>query len=170
MQYECNISPFADRFADKIPVELFLPTVQSILNGPLEFCKQDAKHIDENNRVALADLIDPSPQLSKAIEELLEKSLVKRDGRNLSVHRVVQEATTYGDLNDLQTSFDATTRLVHFRFPKTEMDGSLFSEWSICQEYIPHGVNLSKRFTEHTRAGALKGSVTLVELMSNCAW
>ncbi|PMD63260.1 uncharacterized protein K444DRAFT_626991 [Hyaloscypha bicolor E] len=155
---------------DKIPVELFLPTVQSILDGPLEFCKQDAKHIDENNRVALADVIDPSPQLLKAIEELLEKSLVKRDGRNLSVHRVVQEATTYGDLNDLQTSFDATTRLVHYRFPKTEMDGSLFLEWSICQEYIPHGVNLSKRFTEHTRAGALKGSVTLVELMSNCAW
>ena len=144
--------------------------MQSILDGPLEFCKQDAKHIDKDSRVALADVIDPSPQLLLAIEELLEKILIKRDGRNLSVHRVVQEATTYGDLIDLQTSFDAAVRLVHYRFPKTEMDGSLFSKWSICQEYIPHGVNLSKRFVEHTKAGALKGSVTFVDLMSNCAW
>jgi hypothetical protein len=77
--------------------------MQSILDGPLEFCKQDAKHIDKDSRVALADVIDPSPQLLSAIEELLEKILIKRDGRNLSVHRVVQEATTYGDLIDLQT-------------------------------------------------------------------
>jgi hypothetical protein len=144
--------------------------MQSILDGPLEFCKQDAKHIDKDSRVALADVIDPSPKLLSAIEELLKKTLIKRDGRYLSVHRVVQEATTYGDLIDLQTSFDAAVRLVHYRFPETEMDGSLFSQWSICQEYIPHGVNLSKRFVEHTRAGALKGSVTFVELMSNCAW
>jgi hypothetical protein len=140
------------------------------LDGPLEFCKQDAEHIDEHNRVALADVIDPSPQLMSAIEELLARSLIKRDGRNLSVHRVVQEATTYGDLNDLQTSFDATTRLVEYRFPKAEMDGSLFSEWAICQEYIPHGVNLSRRFSEHTRAGALRASVTFIQLLSNCAW
>jgi hypothetical protein len=167
---KCNISQLAKQRPDEIPIELFLPTDQSILDGPLEFCKQDAKHIDEHNRVALADVIDPSPQLKSAIEELLARSLIKKDGRNLTVHRVVQEATTYGDLNDLQTSFDATTKIVHYRFPKVEMGGSLFSKWSICQVYIPHGVNLSKRFGEHTRARALKGSVSFVELMSNCAW
>jgi hypothetical protein len=140
------------------------------LDGPLEFCNHDAKLVNAHSQVPLVNLTEPSAQLSKAIEELEALSFIRQDERNLSIHRVVQEATTYDDLNDLQASFDATARLVHYRFPKAEMDGSLFSVWPICQEYIPHGVSLSKKFAEHTRSGTLKGSVTFVELLSNCAW
>ncbi len=155
---------------DQISLVLFLPTMQSILDGPLEFCKQDAQNVDAYGRIPLGDVIDPSPQLLNAIEELRSLSFIRVDGRNLSTHRVIQEAATYGDLVDLQTSFDAAVRLVHYRFPKTEMDGSLFTQWSIFQEHIPHGLNLSRKFVAQTRAGALKGSVTFIELMSNCAW
>jgi hypothetical protein len=161
---------FANIRKDHISIELFLPTIQSILDGPLEFCKQDAQHTDGHGRIPLADVINPSPQLSNAIEELRSLSFIRVDGRNLSTHRVIQEAATYSDMKDLQNTFETTVKLVHYRFPKRQMDGSLFSHWSICQEYIPYGVNLSKKYGEYTKAGALKGSVTFVDLMSNCAW
>jgi hypothetical protein len=149
---------------------LFLPTIQSILDGPLDFCKQDAKHINEQNRVSLSNVINPSPQLQIAIKELLDRALIKQDGRNFAVHRVVQEAVSYHDSHDLQSSFDAAARLVWYRFPTRAMDESLYDKWSTCQEYIPHGVYLSKKFSEHVRSGVLKGPDTFVELLSNCAW
>ncbi|KAH8752637.1 P-loop containing nucleoside triphosphate hydrolase protein [Hyaloscypha finlandica] len=145
---------------DTIQIDLFLPTVQSILDGPLEFCKQVGKQIDKH----------PPPQLLSAIEELLARRLIKRDERNLTIHRVVQEAFTYNDSDNIQTSFNAATKLVNSRFPRKETNMSLFSKWSICQEYISHGVNLSRRFADYSRSGVIKGSATLVELLGNCAW
>jgi hypothetical protein len=155
---------------DKIPIDFFLPRAQNTLDGPLDFCKQDAKHINEHNRVTLSNVINLSQPLQSAIKELLARALIKQDGRNLSVHRVVQEATNYHDLRDLQSSFDAASKLVWYRFPSRAMDEPLYTKWSTCQDYISHGVNLSKKYAEHTRSGVLNGSNHFVELLSNCAW
>jgi hypothetical protein len=140
------------------------------LDGVLEFCKQDAKHINERNEVSLSNVINPSPQFEDAIKELLVRALIKQDNRNLSIHRVVQEAINYHDLNDLQSSFDAAVRLVWWRFPRREMDESLFSRWSVCQDYVSHGVYLAKKFSEYAKSGSLKGRDQFVELLGNCAW
>lgn len=149
---------------------MFLPESQGILDGPLEFCKQDAKHINEHNRASLADVINPSPEFQNVIQELVVRALIKQDGRNFAIHRVVQEATNFYDVIDLQVSFNAAASLVWYQFPRRAMDESLYSKWSICQEYVSHGVYLSKKFSEHTRSGVLKGSNQFVELLGNCAW
>ncbi len=163
-------SNFVNRCIDKIPIDLFLPLTQSVLDGPLEFCKQDARHINEHNRVTLSNVINPSAQLQSAIAELLVRALIKQDGRHLAIHRVVQEATNYHDLHDLQSSFDAAAKLVWNRFPQRAMDEALFTKWNACQEYVFHGVYLSKKFSEYARSGVLKGSNNFVQLLSNCAW
>ncbi|CZR55427.1 uncharacterized protein PAC_05315 [Phialocephala subalpina] len=155
---------------DKIPINLFLPRAQSTLDGPLEFCKKDAKLSDEGKTASLYTLVNPSPQLEAAIKELSSRALIKEDSRNFGVHRVVQEATNFQNSGDLQSSFDAAVNLVWYRFPKREMDENLYTKWSECQEFVSHGVYLSRKFQEYARSGALKGTDRFVELLSNCAW
>lgn len=58
-----------------------------------------------------------SQALEEAINELLEKGLIRKDQRNISVHRVVQEAMNYHSMEDLQASFDAAVRIVRYSFP-----------------------------------------------------
>ena len=65
-----------------------------------------------DDKASLASVIQPPPALESVINELLEKSLIKKDNRIISVHRVVQEAMNYHSLEDLQASFDAAVALV----------------------------------------------------------
>ena len=91
----------------------------------------------------------------------------------ISIHRVVQEATNYHDLQDLQDSFDNAVRLVYEAFPGKERylrSGALYTYWSQCQLYIPHGDFLSKKYLEHERSNSLTGSEIFVKLLGNCAW
>lgn len=111
-----------------------------------------------------------SPALEKALEELLENNLIRRDGRTISIHRSVQEATNFHDVDDLQESFDNASRLVFEAFPSASSAGGLYSQWNKCQVYIPHGVYLSRKYSEHIRSGKLIGSETFVKLIANCAW
>ena len=103
------------------------------------------------------------------IDELLAKELIRKDRHVLSIHRVVQEAISYHDVDDLQESFDIASRLVFEQFPKKEMGQTLFKTWNVCQQYIPHGVYLSKKYSDYT-PGKLKASEFFVRLLSNCAW
>jgi hypothetical protein len=149
---------------------LFLPRNQRALDGPLAFCKQDPTYVDSKDRASLFSVVTPSPAFEKAIDELLAKELIRKDRNVLSIDRVVQEAVNYHDVEDLQKSFDITSRLVYEQFPKQVISESLYKEWNVCQEYIPHGVHLSKKYSDYAPSGKLKAHEFFVKLLSNCSW
>ena len=104
------------------------------------------------------------------MNELLMRRLVKQDGKIYSIHRAVQEAVSYHDVDDLQNSFNIASRLAYEAFPKRDLIEALFKKWSQCQEYIHHGVYLSRKFSDYAASGTLKGSTYFVKLLSACAW
>jgi hypothetical protein len=149
-------------------MELFLPRTQKALEIALPFARQDPVHLDENERASLFSIITPSEPFDQAINQLLDRKLVKKEGRVLSIHRVVQEAINHHDKDDLQKSFAQAARLVYEQFPKYGI-GTRSKEWGICQEYISHGVYLSKKFSEYVRSGALNSTDAFIVLLANCA-
>jgi len=158
---------------DAMLIDLFLPRKQSALDGKLAFCKQNPGLLDDKSQATLSSIITPPPALRNAIEELLKKSLIKREGRILTVHRVVQEAMNYHSLQDLQASLDSAVALVYEAFPKQVHGFPLHKYWGMCQAYIPHGAHLSARFYDYTHPPTitpLTGSPQLVDLLANCAW
>lgn len=162
--------PLLIEIPDRIPIDLFLPRDQSALDGPLEFCKQDAADIDQNNKATLFSLITASPGFNDAIEDLRSRELIVQDNRYFSIHRVVQEAINFHSVGDLQDSFDTATRLVFQQFPNRKLNETLYKKWNICQEYITHGIYLRKAFSIFSRSGKLIPSNEFITLMSNCAW
>jgi hypothetical protein len=165
-----KLHPETNGVIDGIPIQLFLPRNQPALDGPLAFCKLDPIYVDSKDRAPLSSVVTPSPALEKTIDELLAKTLIRRDRHVLSIHRVVQEAVSYHDVEDLQESFDVASRLVYEQFPKQIMGESLYKQWNVCQEYIPHGVYLSKKYSDYVPSGKLKVHEYFVNLLSNCAW
>jgi hypothetical protein len=149
-------------------MELFLPRTQKALDIALQFARQDPVHVDENDQASLFGIITASEAFDKAINQLWERKLVKQGGRVLSVHRVVQEATNYHDKDDLQKSFTQAARLVYEQFPKYGIS-TRYKEWGVCQEYIPHGVYLSKKFSDFVRSGVLNPTDAFIDLLANCA-
>lgn len=83
------------------------------MNGKLSFIRQQGRKFADDS---LATAIQ-SASLEAAIAELLERGLIRKDNRVISVHRVVQEAMNYHSMEDLQASFDAATRIVGYPFP-----------------------------------------------------
>jgi hypothetical protein len=104
------------------------------------------------------------------MNQLVKRKLVKEDVNIYSIHRVVQEAVSYHDVDDLQNSFNIASRLAYEAFPKRDLNEQLFRKWSQCQVYIHHGVWLSKKFSDYAASGKLKGSDYFVKLLSSCAW
>ncbi|KAH8602769.1 hypothetical protein B0O99DRAFT_587847 [Bisporella sp. PMI_857] len=156
---------------DSILVDLFLPRNQAALYGSLEFCRQDSIHLDSKNRASLVNTITPSGGFMKAVKELTDKSLIKYEGRYLSIHRMVQEAVNFHDEDDLKDCFDMASRLVYEQFPKQDTDESLYKKWSICASYIHHGIYLGKKVSEeYAGSDIIRGSSFFVKLLSNCAW
>jgi hypothetical protein len=127
---------------DSILIDLFLPRNQSALNGKLDFCKQPSSLVDDASQAALSSVVNPSAALRAAIEELLRFGLIRQEGRDLWVHRVVQEAMNYYSNEELQESFDCVSRLVYEAFPK-QMHDNFIQDRSACHSYISHGVHLS---------------------------
>src|SRR5579862_9267957 len=113
---------------DNIPEQLFLPHDQKALDGRLHFCKQDPEDIDEHGFAKPISIATTSPTFDEAIADLLEKKLIKQDGRMYSIHRVVQEATNYHDRKDLQDSFNSASKLVYEAFPKHDGSRSLYKK------------------------------------------
>ena len=142
-----------------------------MLNGSLTWCKQENVRPGEKQIATLYDLITPAPAFEAAIRELVDKKLIKQTGPRLySIHRVVQEAMNWKSIDELQASFETAARLVCEQFPTRRKDDSLFNRWTTCQDYIQHGVQLSKKFDDYANSSNLKGSPEFVELLSNCAW
>jgi hypothetical protein len=127
-------------------------------------------YVDENNRASLFSIVTPSRELEEAIEELLSKQLIRKDRQNMSIHRVVQEAVSYQDVDDLQESFNIASRLVHEQFPKQLARESLYPKWNTCQEFIPHGVFLCNKYSSYNVSGKLKAKGHFIKLLRNCAW
>ncbi|KAH9205993.1 P-loop containing nucleoside triphosphate hydrolase protein, partial [Leptodontidium sp. 2 PMI_412] len=145
-------------------------TYQSALDGQLDFCKQDAKDINKHNRASLFSLITPSPAFDQAMDELLKRRLISRDGRYIKIHRVVQEATNYHSIEELQKAFATASKLVFQQFPNREPNEPLYRKWNICREYIPHAIHLRMAYSKYSRTGKLKAMNEFVELMSNSGW
>jgi len=92
------------------------------LNSKLSFIRQHNSRYVDDSQSALATVIKLCPPLEAAINELLEKGLIRKDNRVIVVHHVVQEAMNYYNIEDLQDSFDAAVQLVSYFSPR-----SLFS-------------------------------------------
>jgi hypothetical protein len=154
---------------DAIPLALFLPSNQSRLNGRLEFCKRG---IPDESQPTIATTVDLSPEMEAALEELQTANLVYRNGWDLVIHRVIQEAMNFHGIKDLQESFDAAAQLVYEAFPKQDQGRPLFDVWPKCQMYVQHAVNLAKLYTafRQGRESPFTGSLDFVRLLCNCAW
>jgi hypothetical protein len=153
---------------DSIPIDLFLPRNQARLDGRLSFCK---RVVPNKSELRPTSTVDPSPAMEMALEELKNAKLVHQYGRNLVIHRVIQEAMNFKGVDDLQESFDAATQLVCEAFPVQELGRPMHDEWPRCQLYIQHAVNLAKTFVE-SRSGQepFHSTSEFVKLLSNCGW
>jgi hypothetical protein len=141
---------------DGILIDLFLPRNQNALDGRLAFCKQTPRREDPNahGAQALSSIINTPAPLRAALDELVSFKLIKREGRELFTHRVVQEAMNYHTSDDLQEFFDIAVALVHEAFPKQVHGDYRTGQWGTCETYIMHGANLSYRFFTLTRGGS----------------
>jgi hypothetical protein len=98
--------------------------------------------VDDRSQAALSSVITPPAALRAAIDELLRFQLMQQQGRNIWVHRVVQEAMNYYSFEEFQESFDSASRLVYEVFPK-KLQNNLIQDRSACSPYIYHGAHLS---------------------------
>lgn len=116
---------------------------------------------DPNFQAALSSNAIAPPLLREALDELVDFKLVKQEGRELWVHRLIQESIRYYALDDLQVYFDTVVSLVYEAFPKLVHGDYLFSQWGICETYISHGIHLSFQFANlnetTSKASKLKG-------------
>ena len=150
----CLLSP------DVTYVEIFNPKNQSILSPFLDFCRQDVRRI--------ATL---SPGLQAAIKELVDAELLRREGRILSVHRVVQEAFFHIMTATRQAAFDAAVRLIHEAFPKQINGRPLHPVWEQCETHIQDALFVAYRYDDFKKAGApVSAPKELAELITNAAW
>ena len=145
---------------------ILLPLSGAALDGKLSFCREDVNQ--PNSRDSCVNTVKPSSELERVIQELLDRDLIAKYDRILSIHRDVQEAMNYHDKEDLQSCFDTPSRLIFEHFPKREKDETLYSQWGRCAELIDHVVSLSKGYSKH--AGHLNGTVEFVMVLSNAAW
>lgn len=81
----------------------------------MSFAKQEFPLYVSDDKVeaALTSIVNITPALASALEELRTAKLIHWDHRTISVHRVVQEAMNYHSIEDLQASFDAAVRIVN---------------------------------------------------------
>jgi hypothetical protein len=158
---------------DSIRIDLFLPRNQNCLDGVLSFCKQQVTAVG-GTRVALSTIATPSPDMYKALGELVQSNLIKRDGRLLSMHRVVQEAMSYQHAS-LWKAFDAAVQIMYEAFPK-QIDGDpLHNVWPHCELHIQHGLHLAHKYADFVSKGlgaraTFKAPENFTALLGNCAW
>lgn len=157
------LSVFSLLAPDSIPVDLFLPGDQARLNGKLEFCKQDESYLTA---------LQMSPAMEAAVKELQVAGLVRQDGRAFVIHRVIQEAMNYIDLDEIQDSFDSATELLHEAFPKQIMGRPLNVLWPRCMMFVQHVVHLTKAFSTYQTGsqGFVTPKINFIRLLSNCGW
>jgi hypothetical protein len=161
---------------DLILIDLFQPSDQERLTEHLAFCRTGEG--DLISRPALQTVIQPSVELQKAVDELLSAAFISRVGREMRIHREVQEAANYQGSGNLRDCFDATVNLVYDAFPKQEGGRPLTDQWNSCRATIQHAIHLANKYATYSKEKPgsqtpLKdpGSVDiLLRLLANCAW
>ena len=150
----CLLSP------DVTQESIFNPKNQEVLTPMLEFCKQETRK--------LATL---SPQLHETIKELKYAGLIKREGRVLSVHRVVQEAFFYLHVEERQSAFDAAVRLIDEAFPRQIHGRLMHNKWERCEANIQDVLFLTAKYEDFRKAGRpVAAPPEFGELLKNAAW
>jgi hypothetical protein len=127
---------------------------------------------------SLQTVINPSSRLIEAINELFVKDLIKKTGRDMAIHRTVQEAVSYQGKDELIDFFDAMVLLLFDAFPKQSQGRPLTEYWENCQLWIQHVVTLALKYRAYTSNRQeddipLKGMASadiLVKLLGNAAW
>ncbi|KAJ9617240.1 hypothetical protein H2200_000961 [Cladophialophora chaetospira] len=166
---------------DRILIDLFLPSDQNLLTHKLEFCRTASHNtnlIKAGPGTSLQTVINPSPKLLDAINELFVKNLIKKTGRDISIHRTVQEAVSYQGKDDLIDFFDAMVSVLYDAFPKQDLGRPLTDYWANCQLWIQHVVTLALRYKAYTSNRPegdipLKGMASaelFVQLLANASW
>jgi NB-ARC domain len=161
---------------DLILIDLFQPSDQERLTEKLAFCRTGSG--DLVNRPQIQTVIKPSVELQKAIEELESAAFISRIGREMRIHREVQEAVNYQGAQDLKECFDATVHIVYDAFPKQDGGRPLSDQWDSCRRSIQHAIHLANKYSSYAkeRLGAeaplknLSSADFLLRLLANCAW
>ena len=154
---------FAMLSPDLIPIDLFLPSDQSRLNGSLDFCKQ---------KDFATNATEMSDGMRAAIEELKTADLIQQDNRDFAVHRVIQEAMNWDNIYALQEAFDATTQVLADAFPHQKLGRPMHKDWPRCQMYIQHVQRLAGLFTQIRKgqSDSFRPSRDFVSLLARCGW
>lgn len=150
----CLLSP------DVTFLDIFLPQNQETLTSFLAFCRREA-----------GSGANQSPQMRDAIEELLKSTLIRREARILSVHRVVQEAFFYVNRKERREAFRSAVKLVHNAFPKQINGRPLHHVWDRCDRYIQDAIFLATRYKDFQKINdPISAPSELCPLLMNAAW
>ena len=150
----CLLSP------DVTYIDVFMPRSQAAITEFLAFCRQSSQPSSTITAEARA-----------ALKELLDASLIRQEGRIISVHRVVQEAFFYVNRAERQDAFTAAARLIYDAFPKQVNGRPLHSAWERCERYIQDAIYLADRYTEFGKIKALVSPPPELRwLLMNAAW
>ena len=111
-------------------------------------------------------------RVEDAIDALANYALIKREGKVISLHRLIQKAFFFS-LEDFekQRVFEATVKLVNSAFPKQINARPLLDRWHDCQKYIQHALTLAEIFHKHNGSRVpIQTLPELGELLKNCVW
>ena len=113
-----------------------------------------------------------SQRLRGAVEEAIAASLIVRDGRILSVHRVVQEAYFHVNKAEHASAFYAACRLIYDAFPKQVNGRPLHSQWERCEFFIHEAISLCRKWLDFKKNGeaGILAPPQFLQLLKNCAW
>ena len=164
---------------DSLLLDLFLPSDQRMLTDKLGFCRTSG--VSANTTVpgpSIQTVVNPSSRLSEALDELQRKGLIKRTGRQISMHRTVQEAVNYQGKEELTQFYDAMVCLLYDAFPKQQDGRPLTEAWYWCRIWIQHVVTLAYKYRLYASNRPaddfpLKGMASapyFVRLLANAAW
>lgn len=150
----CLLSP------DVTYIDVFMPRSQSVITEFLAFCRQPSQAS-----------LTLTVEARAALKELLDASLIRQEGRIISVHRVVQEAFFYVNKTERQDAFTAAARLIYDAFPKQINGRPLHSAWERCERYIQDAIYLADRYVEFGKIkDPVKPPPELRWLLMNAAW
>ncbi|PVH79053.1 hypothetical protein DL98DRAFT_633450 [Cadophora sp. DSE1049] len=155
---------------DGIPVDMLHLKKGSVLYTNPAWPRYASTAVDTYDRVALWTVLTSKTDLDEAVDQLLERKLIKRHFQHLSIHRSVQEAVNYRSVQGLQDTFHVASFLLHERFPPRLLNQTLYHQWNLCSQYIHHVVYMSKAFSALCKPGLLTASHESIDLLDNAAW
>lgn len=162
---------------DVILIDIFMPSDLDRLTKKLDFCRTAESESNGRPSIQLASKMG-SAELQRAISELEKQGMITKSGRNLAIHREVQEAVNYQSRDDLKESFDAAVELLYDAFPKQTDGRPMTEDRDSCRRWIQHVIALANKYNIYAVGRPendvpLKGMASIevfVKLLANSAW